>query len=132
MKLALQERAERASKWVKENKVITLLIAALTGIVLLGNAADGIRKVISPFVRASTDATEVAKIRRDVEQQRDAIAVVARDANASHQQIEEAKAKADEASRRTADIEGLAKEAATAVRTITASSDSSFLLARNA
>jgi len=103
----------------------------------LGSAAEGIRKIISPFVRATQDASEVAKIRKDVEQQRDAIALIARDANTARAEMSDiaalskaAKAQADEVLASGKVVQHLAEEAAESVRQISTTSDFAFLLAR--
>lgn len=122
---------------MRENKIVSFVVALLAGLVLLGNAADGIRKIVSPFVRATQDASEVARIRTEVERQRDAIALIARDANTARAEMSDiaalskaAKAQADELVASGKVVQHLAEEAAESVKQISTTSDFAFLLAR--
>jgi hypothetical protein len=137
LKRSLSDTAGKALAWVRENKIISLVVALLAGLVLLGNAADGIRKIVSPFFRATQDASEVARIRKEVEQQRDAIAIIARDANAARSEMSDiaalskaAKTQADEVLASSKVVQHLAEEAAQSVKQISTTSDFAFLLAR--
>lgn len=133
----VHEKANRVLAWFRNNAIVALIIAFMGGIILIGKTAENVMKIISPFFRASTEASQVAEIRKDVERQRDAIGVIERDANAAHARIEEAsriskiaQEKAEDVVRRSDEIQQLANKAASAVETIRTTSDFSFVLAK--
>jgi hypothetical protein len=129
--------ADRALKWFRENKVIALIIAFISGIAFLVELGEKIEKVLHPFLQARSDANEIANIRRDVEGQRNTIHAIARDANAARKEIaqvsELAKATKSEADQVVAtgrEIQELAEKANASVKTIQQTSDFAFVLAR--
>jgi hypothetical protein len=137
--MRLHERANRVLAWFRNNAIVALIIAFMGGVILIGKTAENLMKIISPFFRASTEASQVAEIRKDVERQRDAIGVIERDANAAQARIEEAsriskiaQEKAEDVVRRSDEIQQLANKAASAVETIRTTSDFSFVLAKAA
>jgi hypothetical protein len=114
-----------------------LLAAILGGIILVGTAWEKSAPFVHIFNRASADAGEISKIRKEVEQQRDTIGVIAREANTAHAEMEqalllskEANASSDEAARKSEQITRLAKQATGGVERIKSTLDFSFLLAQ--
>ena len=69
----VHEKANRVLAWFRNNAIVALIIAFMGGIILIGKTAENVMKIISPFFRASTEASQVAEIRKDVERQRDAM-----------------------------------------------------------
>ena len=124
---------------VKDRKLVLLLVSILAGIVLVGTAWEKSQPFLQLFARASSDATEIGRIRKDVEQQRDAIGLISRDANNARVEIEKvaelsqkAQQRADEATDQTTQIRKLQGEAKDVLEQIRETSDFSFLLARAA
>lgn len=136
-------RLVRFERWagrilkLKTRNSIKLATAALGAVVLFGGAFKSAEYIFRVLGRASIDAGEVAKIRKDVENQRDTISSVARDANAAREQMQKAfdlstnaQSRAEEARTKTADIAGLVEEANKGVIEIKRTAEFSFLLAR--
>jgi hypothetical protein len=73
---------------VKERKLVILLASILAALVLVGTVWEKSQPFLRLFQRASSDAGEISKIRKEVEQQRNTIAVIARDANNAHAEME--------------------------------------------
>lgn len=121
---------------VKERKIVILLASVLALVVLFGTAWEKSQPFVRLFRKASTDAGEIVKIRKDVEQQRDAIAVITREANAAHAEMNkaiqlsaDAQRRSEEAETKASEIAGLAEEARAELDRMKATTDFSFLLA---
>lgn len=134
----LEHWADRILK-VKERKLAIFFGSLLALIILLGTAWEKSQPFVRLFTRASADAGEIAKIRKDVEQERDTIGIIAHDANAVRSEMEravalsdDAKKKSEEATQKAAEITNLVRSANEGVEKIRTTSDFSFLLARAA
>jgi hypothetical protein len=104
----------------------------LAGIILIGTAWEKSKPFLQLFQRASKDADEITKIRKDVEQQRETIAAVARDATNAHELSAQAKETSDQARKQASEIGVLVQQAGGAVETIRTTADFAFVLARAA
>jgi len=119
---------------VKERKLVILLASILAALVLVGTAWEKSQPFLRLFQRASSDAGEISKIRKEVEQQRNTITVIARDANNAHAEMEKAlKLSSDaeknsaEATRKTSEMTKLVSQASDALGEIKTTSDFAFL-----
>src|SRR4029077_16564811 len=126
----------RLEKWadrilsIKERKLVLLVVSILGGIILLGTAWEKSAPFVGLFQRASSDAGEIAKIKKDVEQQRDLIAAVARDATTARNQMDEAVRLSSDAKRKSDAATGSLKKTGEELDTVRKRSEFSLLLAR--
>lgn len=134
----IEQWADKLLK-VRERKLVILFCSLCAGIILILTVLEKLQPFIHLRNKASADASEIARIRREVEGQRDTIALVLRDASQAHNDMQraaalsrEAKAKSQEAAEKAAEITKLAKEASKQLAQIRTTSDFSFLLARAA
>jgi hypothetical protein len=83
---ALTRFEARAGKILEIRKLNSVkLVAAIGGLlILVGGVFKAAEEIFRFIGKAPIDASEIAKIRKEVEQQRDTIGAVARDANAAH------------------------------------------------
>jgi hypothetical protein len=134
----LEQLAGRILK-VRERKLVILFASLIALVIGVGTAWEKSQPFVRLFLKASSDAEEIAKIRKDVEQQRDTIGVIARDANTAHAEMDkavklsaDAKKKSEEAATKASEIAGLAKKASAQAEKIKTTLDFSFVLARAA
>lgn len=134
----LEQLASRILK-VRERKLVILFLSILALVVLVGTAWEKSQPFVRLFLKASSDAEEIAKIRKDVEQQRDTIGVIAREANTAHAEMDkavqlsaDAKKKSEEAATKASEIAELAEKARAQAEKIKTTLDFSFVLARAA
>lgn len=122
---------------LKKSRLVVLAIFFTAPVLWLGHIADSLKKIAMLFPEASRHADEIAKIRSEVETQRNAIGVILRDSNSARSDIDNVSKLAIDGQTQVIDlrskaleVESIANQAKRALEDIRVTTDLTFLAAK--
>jgi hypothetical protein len=127
-------------RWIlrqKKRRYVVVAVLLTAPLVWLGTLADSLRKIGALVPEAYRRADEIAKIRTEVETQRNAVGMILRDSTSARADIDEisklsreGKHQVDKLQAKSLEVEDVAKKANTALDGIQAVTEFTFVIAR--